>query len=546
MQSPATLGTPCLVPVQVDADGTSVRGFITRLSRSSAAVSTDPELPPGQHVSLRFRRPTDNEEVEIAGTVNGLLPGGGLWRGRSAALVELDAALDDEFFGAAELNQDRPRRRGSEAEPEAGLLTPPQSRSSGFGAAFRTGLGKRRRTGVTIRPSAPPPTPEPPPPPSEPPAVKPPSETGRRMAALSDAWAPVHASDDGDPTEPPFLAQERPPPLPETPSGLLESGELPPIQTTQPELAAAIDPFEALVGSAEHLAPVGDVGDSVEDDFFGQFGRVQDLPDYNLPPGAVDDDDVPGTRSDLGPLPGGTPLEPLPVPEPFAAESLMELEPITPEPSRQEAPGLAADGYFDVGNPGVAQADEPAETSFGNLLETGAGHSPVIAPTDQAPPIQDYSLSDVQPQGKAPWESEDFAAKSLIPRNARIASSLGVTFWARGRSHGATAQNFSKEGLFLATQDPPPVRGAIVRIEFPIEGEGDPVPVRFNAEVRWHQSDRPQAGLPEGFGVQILTFESPKDRVRYDELLLLILTLNAERDREEAQAFKWGRSGGSS
>ena len=88
------------------------------------------------------------------------------------------------------------------------------------------------------------------------------------------------------------------------------------------------------------------------------------------------------------------------------------------------------------------------------------------------------------------------------------------------------------------------MRGAIVRIEFPIEGDdGDSVPVRFNAEVRWHRSDRPSADIPEGFGVQILTFESPKDRVRYDELLLLILKLNADQERKESAAFQWGSGG---
>jgi hypothetical protein len=547
LTAPATLGTPCLVPVQVAADGRSVRGFITRLSRSNAAVSTDPELPTGEVVSLRFRRPTDNEEVEITGTVSGLLPGGGLWRGRSAALVDLDSALDDEFFGGPELAPEGHRRRGSEAD------TPPaQARAGTFGDAFRAGLGRRRRasTPAALAPN--------------PPRGR---ETGRRMAALSDAWAPVSGENawdgvapDEQPTVPPIAAlhaedtappvssfpgEHTSPPLAdssslETPRGLLASDSLPPVRATHPELAPAdIDPFEALVGTGESALMAAD--DSVEDDFFGQFGKVQDLPDYNLPPTS---DQVPGTLSgmepvsahhltDLTPGPDGLGMAPVP-------GTLMELEPLD-SLDVPAAPGLAADGYFDVEDDRVAEADAPGDTSFGDLLNTGAA-KPVVAPAGDAPPVQDPSLS----LGTAPWESDDRAAMSLIPRNARIASAIPVTFWARGRSNQATAQNFSKEGLFLATKDTPPVRGAIVRIEFPIEGEGEPVPVRFNAEVRWHQSDRPHADLPEGFGVQILTFESPKDRVRYDELLLLILTLSAERDREEARGFKWGRSGGSS
>ena len=529
MTATATLGTPCLVPVQVDAEGSTVRGFITRLSRSGAAVSTDPELPPGQRVTLRFRRPSDSEEVTISGSVSGLLPGGGLWRGRSAALVDLDSALDDEFFGAGGFNTDGPRRRGSEPQTD----TPPaRARPASFGGAFRAGLGRRRRPASA-------PTRLPGPPAGRRPSG---SETGRRMAALSDAWAPV-SGPDAEATAPPVSNSPEPEdaplvpgayfeePLPlgapselDPPSGLLESGALPPVQTTHPDLAAAeIDPFQALVGSGESAVP-----DPVEDDFFGQFGRVQDLPEYDL--SAVTGDDVPGTLSQMDPI-GASDLP----------GTLTELEPLGGHQELpSQAPGLAADGYFDLAQRASAHADRPAETTFGDLLDTGAGRPPVMAPPGQAPPVQEQNLA----RSAAPWESEDKAGMSLIPRNARIASAIPVTFWARGRSNQATAQNFSKEGLFLATKDDPPVRGAIVRIEFPIEGEGAPVPVRFNAEVRWHQSDRPQSGLPEGFGVQILTFESPKDRVRYDELLLLILTLNADRDREEAKSFKWGRSEG--
>ena len=96
----------------------------------------------------------------------------------------------------------------------------------------------------------------------------------------------------------------------------------------------------------------------------------------------------------------------------------------------------------------------------------------------------------------APWEDES-DTPSLIPRNARIASSLQLVYWARGRKYLSNAQNFSKRGLFLSTSGAPPVRGAIVRIEFPIEGSEETVAVRFNAEVRWHSVDRPQDGDPK-------------------------------------------------
>jgi hypothetical protein len=162
---------------------------------------------------------------------------------------------------------------------------------------------------------------------------------------------------------------------------------------------------------------------------------------------------------------------------------------------------------------------------------------------DSAPATQGTGGTSSGPDAdRPPWEdaSED-AARSFIPRHIRIASSLEITFWSRGRKHEATAQNFSREGAFLAYNGDPPIRGAIVRVEFPIDWSGESLPVRFNAEVRWHRADQPGANVPEGFGVQILTFESPKDQGRYDEMLVMLLELNKpDQGNEGKVSYRWG------
>lgn len=478
MPSAATLGTPCLVPVHVEVDEIAVRGFITRLSRSNAAISTDPELEIGTRVSLRFRRPTDNRNVEIAGVVCELLREGGLWRGRSAALVDLDAPLVDDFFGSTELeDRDGLSRRGSESVPK-----PP----AGLGTALQTvGLG-RRRLGERAGPVTPPG-----------------KRTQNEIRSLSNAWSKVDAFDEEDSTAPP----RAPTAEPEFPLGGTD------LQETGSQPAVRHDPDDSFFG----LAASREEPEPSEDDFFGRFGRVNDDQDYNLPP---------GLRESSGSM-NRIPL--------LDDSQIGDEVPAAPPPES----GLAPDGYFDLGRGGKAEAD-PASGSFDSLLNTGAGDPVVRSAEETAPPIRNTITLE---EARAPWE-EDAATMSLIPRNARITSAIPVTFWARGRRNAASARNFSKEGLFLSTKEQPPVRGAIVRIEFPIEGDdGDSVPVRFNAEVRWHRSDRPSADIPEGFGVQILTFESPKDRVRYDELLLLILKLNADQERKESAAFQWGSGG---
>ena len=523
------------MPVEVETDGSTCRGFITRLGAGSAAVSTDPALDVGTTVRLSFRRPLDSASVTVQGRVSELLAEGGLWRGRPAALIDLVESLPDDFLGTGETRSATPLRRGSEA------------RAAGMGGSLRsTGLGRRRHTAANplqLKRAEPGTPPEPTPPPEvrrEP--------TPGPVRDLSDGWISHLADSDDDATAPPRADFGLTDPDQHVPLEPVEffTGEdgLPPVRTTGSDLAPV-------------LAQTPDSGtpprlDESDDDFFGMFGRVADLPEYSLPPGAEDSgalggipDLVQQAREGKPPAPtslkvagdgyfdlGGAPAEP-PGSDPIAEAPLTD----EPPPLTDEPPPLP-DRLLEPLDP-----DESSERRhFEDLLDSGL-HAPLQ--TDEPPVRNTMSIGGARP----PWEEDaddddddDDAAHSLIPRNARIASSLPVVFWARGRSNSATAQNFSKEGLFMAFPGTPPVRGAIVRVEFPVEGEGEVLPVRFNAEVRWHTADRPGVELPDGFGVQILTFESPKDRLRYDQILMAILSLHEDQARKE-QGFTWGTRG---
>jgi hypothetical protein len=507
----AALGTPCLVPVEVRlAGGASCRGFITRLSPDTAAVSSDPSLEVGSRVTLTFRSPVSGDEVVADGKVTEALEEGGLWRGRRAALVQLENSLEEDVLGSGVARaRKHPRRRGSEAAP---------ARAS-FSGSLQAGLGRRRRTSLS-QPAVP--LPKAPAPPE------------------SDQWRlPGSISDDH--TAPPrggWLSD----PEPQESPGVGFSGEeaVPPVRATDPEIPMLSQPE---IGAP----PRKDDGDD-DGEFFGMFGRTEDVPDFMLPQGAED-------SSQLG----------------IAGRVSSE---VPPDPDRTSE-HTDADGYFDPNRSGkidvpgtnpsgpamgvggfgavseqdegaTAHADLTADPDFQALLETGSQPDPT-ALSDQPPVRSTLSVGGDPDRSMAPWEAAPPLRRpdeSLIPRNARIASSLPVTFWARGRCYQAIAQNFSKEGLYLAFNKTPPVRGAIVRVEFPIEGDGDSVPIRFNAEVRWQSADRPSSDLPEGFGVQILTFESPKDRRRYDELLWLILSLHesqsARESDPEGNRWSWG------
>jgi hypothetical protein len=493
-------GTPCLVPAEFTLqEGVQRRGFITRLSHVAAALSSDPELPVGTQITLRFKRPSDGQPVAVSAGVREHLGEGGLWRGRPAALVAFHSPVELEEGEGVPTVEPLPAVhapfvsiRDTDALDQEPLSVPPpalddeaatdeQPAVKALGRALvGKGLGKRKLAGRLRRPS--------------------------------------QLSDDEE------LSEDR---LQSVPAHLIE-------------IESAFFDDDGTAPPARHTGPIGEDDATMPpgvalDDFFsapepGAFGGVSEVPPVG---GGLGSDeafiahfgalhesfgtDIPGSPDDGRPLSDPASLPP----ENIAPASLpASVVPRRPElASTGEAPPVRAPGTH-------AQAAGATRPSSGR-------------PQQRSRSIPRASM----PASRPPWEEEldDKAVASLIPRNARIASTVDVTFWARGRRNAAMADNFSREGLFLTFSGTPPVRGAVVRIEFPLEGSDESVPVRFNAEVRWHRSDRPGVGLADGFGVQILTFETPRDRARYAELLDAILALGPAP--EPVEGFSWGRPG---
>jgi len=454
------------VPVVIQStDGTSARGFITRLATQSAAVSSAPVLEKGARVTLTFRRPSDNLTHEVVGDVVELMTGGGLWRGRPAALVKFDTRVDVD-----DLSVPRSLREMRAVKVPTDLVEMPTaeaSRPPSLSSGLRAGLGRRRvRLGPAHRAM---------------PETKPPHS--RRPPTESIPPGALEPLDDAPPGGGPWLS-----------GGYDQFADSD--STAPPQKAFGDESFQ--------FGTQGSGSFDSDDDIF-RPGPALDLDDHTAPPIGGDSVDPFG----FGPPPEA------------------------PTPIEDAAPSPDGSGPLGFGDP---------MESIDRWTESDASR-PKVSSSDetQEPPPATTSAPDLE-RTVAPWEDEA-PAPSLVPRNARVASSLQVQFWARGRKSLSMAQNFSKRGLFLSTSGAPPVRGAIVRIEFPIEGSDEIVSVRFNAEVRWHSTDRPQDGLPEGFGVQILTFERPTDRLLYEEFLELILQLD-ETSRSQEMQFEWGKPGG--
>ena len=101
----------------------------------------------------------------------------------------------------------------------------------------------------------------------------------------------------------------------------------------------------------------------------------------------------------------------------------------------------------------------------------------------------------------------------------RILASLPVTFWASGEEYHGIACNFSPGGVYLAAESLPRI-GTVVHLEFPLTNDdGQQQVVEFNGVVRWYRKDRPDLRLPDGFGLQIISFEQSEDRAVYNEFV---------------------------
>lgn len=432
------LGLPCLLPVRVKVEGAeAARGFVTRLGELTACVSCQPELMPGTKVTVTIRRPSDDEHLTLTGEVEMLLDEGGLWRGRSAALIRLAAPAPEDFLSGtaaeARTQDEQPLRRGAEPTAQAAYVP-----GRIGGRPLRSGLGRRRRSSHRSRSSKPSHLPE---------------STTRLPASQSS----------------------------EVPLRLDQS-----IRRGAPGTVRDSTPFE----SAALAAPDADGLDH-------DLGESLDSAVLNPPETAASM--VPVVGGGLSALESDADDGPLPIPE---GPLVLDRPAPGHEPSLESIEGLES---LDLDGSLVMPLTEDDSAEIAPIPDDSADF------WDDASWASDDSLSSV--------------ADAMIPRAARIPSGVPVHFWSRGQRFGATALNFSREGMYLTFDSQPPSRGATVRIEFALGDQLPEAAIRFSAEVRWHGADRPEGNLPDGFGVHILEFETSEDDKRYAKLLVYLLAI---------------------
>lgn len=111
-------------------------------------------------------------------------------------------------------------------------------------------------------------------------------------------------------------------------------------------------------------------------------------------------------------------------------------------------------------------------------------------------------------------------------RTLRVFRKVAAQFHEKGRPdhrHRGAINNLSAGGLYVEAEALPLV-GSVVYVEVPgLEVDGEMAPLRLSGQVKWWGSQRPDLGLPRGFGVQILAFGGPAERGRYERFVQVVL-----------------------
>ena len=225
------------------------------------------------------------------------------------------------------------------------------------------------------------------------------------------------------------------------------------------------------------------------------------------------------------------PIAPPPRAEPPNTPVQLPPEPVEPEPV--EPPESTEPEPDDLWSPDVSIGDEPSALSWPSNDETPPPPSdsqetpvesgkPIVEAID--PPERNGFDFFEGAYGEASYSGDgDDLDESTIDRlqhqlqrsERRILASLPVTFLVAGTEHHGLACNFSPGGLYLAAETFPKV-GTVVHVVFPLKTpDGSSREVEFNGVVRWYRKDRPDLNLPDGYGVQIVSFEDPEDRLLY-------------------------------
>lgn len=124
-----------------------------------------------------------------------------------------------------------------------------------------------------------------------------------------------------------------------------------------------------------------------------------------------------------------------------------------------------------------------------------------------------------------PWSGGQVQKPDKIDREERVLSEIPVTYFGTGGEHSGMAQDFSRQGLFLAVlpDEPLPRLGEVLRVQFPVPEGDDVAMVGMHGEVRWTHGADQRATRGKGVGLQIVRFDDEAGQQAYQRWVAFLL-----------------------
>ena len=152
----------------------------------------------------------------------------------------------------------------------------------------------------------------------------------------------------------------------------------------------------------------------------------------------------------------------------------------------------------------------------------------LLPPVDPALPGDEAARLPRRESAWTPWSGGEVKKHDAVDREDRVLSEIPVTYFGTGGEKSGTAQDFSRQGMFLAVlpSEALPRLGDVMRLCFPVPEADGVSMVGMHGEVRWTHGADGRAAKGKGVGLQIIRFDDEPGEQAYQRWVSYLITQN--------------------
>ena len=150
----------------------------------------------------------------------------------------------------------------------------------------------------------------------------------------------------------------------------------------------------------------------------------------------------------------------------------------------------------------------------------------LLPPVDPALPDDEAARLPRRESAWTPWSGAEVHKPDVVDREDRVLSEIPVTYFGAGGELSGMAQDFSRQGMFLAVlpADNLPRLGEVLRVKFPVPEGDDVAMVGMHGEVRWTHGADDRAAKGKGVGLQIVRFDDDSGERAYQRWVSYLIS----------------------